>query len=355
MKATSRGASRRWSVRLMTVSGIEIRVHATMLLLVWLVVVASAGEPGGEGAALAWLVFLFGSVLLHELAHSLVALHVGVGVREIELLPIGGVSKMDRIPDRPAHETAIAAAGPLTSVAIGLGALGAAVLVGADVWPPDVYGGALLQRLGWLNLLLAGFNLLPALPLDGGRVFRALLEPRVGPNEATRIAARVGRSFAVGMIVLGVLVNIWLILIGVFVYVASETEEAGSVIHERLGRLHAADVMVHQPLVVSSHTTLDDIAHLLPTTAQRQFPVVDGDTYLGMVDAAALLESNAVAGEVMEPTPAVSPDTPLDELALVDPRVSRAVAVVSGAVVVGLVQLDDVQRLAQQALRGTRS
>ena len=354
MEATSRGARRRWSVRLTTVAGIDVRVHTTMLLLVWLALLASVDQPGGELAALVWLVLLFGSVLVHELAHSIVALHVGVKVTEIELLPIGGVSKMDRIPDRPADETAIAAAGPLTSLGLGVVALALASAVGADLWPPDVYGGALLQRLGWLNLLLAGFNLLPALPLDGGRVFRALLERRVGPAQATHLAARAGRYFAIAMIVVGAMVNLWLIIIGVFVYVASESEEAGSVIHERLGKLRAADVMIREPLVLSPVSTAEDVTHLLATTAQRQFPVADNGNYVGMVDAAWLTAPDGRVGDAMEPVVAVGPNTPLDELALIDGRSSKAVAVVVGGAVVGLVQLADVQSLVQRALRGAR-
>lgn len=354
MKATSRGTRRRWSVRLTTIDGIEIRVHATMLLLVWLVLIASTEAPGGAGGALLWLSLLFGSVLVHELAHSFVALHLGVRVSEIELLPIGGVSKMDRIPDRPADETAIAAAGPLTSLAIGAVALGLAFAFAGDVWPPDIYDGGVLPRLGWLNLLLAGFNLLPALPLDGGRVFRALLERRVGPAKATHLAARAGRYFAIALIVFGSLMNLWLIFIGVFIYLASESEEAGSVIHERLGRLHAGDVMVRDPYVIAANTTVEDLTHLLSTTAQRQFPVVDGDAYVGMVDADWLSSGAATVADLVEPVPAVTVNTPLDELALLDARSAHAVPVVVHGLVVGMVQLADVQRLVQHALRGAR-
>jgi Zn-dependent protease len=117
-------------VRVASIAGIDVRVHASMLLLVWLFVVVAVDEPGGSAGAAVWLVLLFASVLVHELAHSLVALRAGVAVKEIELLPIGGLSKMDRIPDRPVAEIAIAAAGPATSFAIGFAALGLAALTG---------------------------------------------------------------------------------------------------------------------------------------------------------------------------------------------------------------------------------
>lgn len=337
-----------------TVAGIDIRVHASMMLLVGLIVLASAGEPGGEWAGVMWLVLLFGSVLVHELAHSVVALHAGVGVTEIELLPIGGVSKMERIPDQPSDELAIAAAGPLTSLAIGMGSLGLALAFGAGPWPPDLYEGGLFARLGWLNLILAGFNLLPALPLDGGRVFRALLERRIGPTQATHLAARTGRYFAIAMIVAGVLVNIWLILIGVFVYVAAESEDAGAVLHEKLGVLSVTDVMLREPIVVSPSTSVADLAQLLHATAQRQFPVVADGEYVGMIDVASLAQPAAVVGDLIDEVPPIASDTPLDEVALHEERGIRAVAVVTDGAVVGLVQLADVDRLVNAALRQAR-
>lgn len=283
-------------MRVVSVAGIDVRVHASMLLLVGLVILASVGEPGGVTAGVLWLVMLFGSVLVHELAHSIVARRVGVAVEEIELLPLGGVSKMDRIPDRPADELAIAIAGPLTSLGLGLVAFAAAVLMQADLWPPDLVTGALAARLAWLNVILATFNMVPALPLDGGRVLRAAIETRVGPTRATHIAARAGHYFAIALIILGLLANVWLIIIGVFILVASDAEDAGAIVHEKLG-----------------HTT---------------------------------------AAEIMTPVTTVAADTPLDALAALDARVSPAVAVVDAdGQVVGLVALHDVAQRAARALR----
>jgi len=341
---------RRWSLKLATVAGIEIRVHATMLLLVWLMLLASSADGSAAFDGMLWLTVLFGSVLLHELAHCVVALRHGVHVSEVELLPIGGVSKMDRIPDNPTEELAIAAAGPLTSLALGACSLGLAAVVGASLWTPDLYGGSWLQRLGWLNLLLGGFNLLPALPLDGGRIFRALLERRVGPLEATHLAARAGRYFAIAMIVVGALVNLWLIIIGLFVYFASQSEEAGSIVHERLGALQVADAMIRHPHMLSVATPVVEAAALLSTTAQREFPVVDGGVYVGMVDAASLNPPAVTVGDVVRKEPSVTPSTPLDEILFLSTS-AAAVAVVDDGVVVGLVMLGDVDRMARRILR----
>lgn len=208
----------RWSLRIATVAGIEIRVHVSFVALVALVALA-ATDPAGPGlaASLGWVVAVFACVVVHELAHSLVARSLGIGVHEIELLPIGGVSKLERIPDSPRDELKIAVVGPLASIVLGVGFAVAVIGAGGSVWPPSLVDGSFAARLAWFNLLVGGFNLLPALPMDGGRVLRALLERRSSPVTATARAARISRHIAVGMIVVGVLVNFWLLVIGVFV------------------------------------------------------------------------------------------------------------------------------------------
>ena len=172
-------------------AGVDIRIHATFLLLVALVALGSTAPEGpGLVASLVWLAAIFTCVVVHELAHSLVARRNGIPIVEIELLPIGGVSKMERSPEDPRVELRIAAAGPAASVALGAVFAGIALLAGVPMWPPTLYGGGFLARLSWVNLLLAGFNLAPALPLDGGRVLRALLEQKTDRQRATHVAAR---------------------------------------------------------------------------------------------------------------------------------------------------------------------
>jgi stage IV sporulation protein FB len=152
-------------LRVATIAGIEIRIHATFLLLVVLVALGSTAPEGpGLASALLWLGALFSCVVLHELAHSLVARRHGIPVVEIELLPIGGVSKLERSPDDPRVELRIALAGPVVSVLLGAAFAGLATLAGLSMWPPTLYGGGFLARLSWVNLLLAGLNLAPHCP-----------------------------------------------------------------------------------------------------------------------------------------------------------------------------------------------
>jgi CBS domain-containing protein len=156
------------------------------------------------------------------------------------------------------------------------------------------------------------------------------------------------------MIVVGVLVNLWLIIIGVFILISSDAEDAGSVVHEELGHLTAADVMIHRPITVPSTVTFGRLTEMLSMTAQRQFPVVEDGRYLAMVDADAIAPFNVRVADLMEPVAAIAPRTPLDELAALDSRTTRAVPVVDGGAVVGLVSLHDVARLAQRALQKER-
>ena len=190
------------------------------------------------------------------------------------------------------------------------------------MWPPSLYDSNLLQAAGWANVLLAGFNLLPALPLDGGRVLRALVERRTGPVEAARASpTRWGRDITMGMIyVFGVLVNVWLVFIGVFVFLASDAEEAGAIVHQRLAGMTVRDLMVRDPVVVNVDATVGQLEAILRTTVQRQFPVVsEAGDYVGMIDVTTTgpLDPSTVIGDIVDRVPAVPADQPAeDELGL---------------------------------------
>jgi stage IV sporulation protein FB len=222
-------------------------VHVSFFLLVALFALAATG-PRGQGllSGLSWLVILFACVVVHELAHCVVGQAHGAVVRDIVLLPIGGMSRLERLPPQPEDELAMAIAGPIASAGLGVAAGAIAGAVGVALLPVDLVTGSLLARLCWVNLLLAAFNLLPAFPLDGGRVVRALLARHHGEAVATRRAATVGRVVAVVMIAAGVLVDLWLVIIGMFVFFAATAEERATLQHLRLRGVHVRDLM-HTP------------------------------------------------------------------------------------------------------------
>lgn len=221
---------RRWSMTIAHVAGIDIRLHATFALIVLLF---AAGGRGMAGVAsnLLWLVIIFACVLVHELAHSLLARRRGATVRSIVLLPIGGVSELEHMPTTPRDELQIAVVGPLASYAIAVVALVLALALGQSVLPFDMSGGSLLHRLVWFNLAVGTFNLLPAFPMDGGRVLRAVLARHHGRVWATRRAATIGRWLGGLMVAIGLLVDVWLVLIGLFIALGATAEEQVTVAH----------------------------------------------------------------------------------------------------------------------------
>ncbi|HYA69099.1 MAG TPA: site-2 protease family protein [Acidimicrobiales bacterium] len=214
------------SIPLARVGGIAVRMHWTFLVLVLVVVWATMGAGAAAVVtSLVWIVAIFASVLIHEYAHCVVARRRGAVVVDILLLPIGGLSRLEKVPERPDDELAIAVVGPLTSLGLAAVAMVGGLLVGAHMWPPTLFAGSWFARLAWLNILLGAFNLLPALPMDGGRVLRAALERREDRATATHQAGTIARVLATVMIVGGLFYDFWLVLIGIFVYLGATAEE----------------------------------------------------------------------------------------------------------------------------------
>ncbi len=212
------------SYQIARIYGIPIRVHLTLLLVLPIIAVDFARGMGSNSFfwGLVSAVGLFASVALHELGHSLVAKAKGCRVREILLLPIGGMAQLNRMPSRPQDEFQVAIAGPLVSLVLAL----AGRYVGAVAYEIGLrHLGLVLSLLGSVNLMLVLFNLLPSFPMDGGRIFRAWLTPRLGKLAATSIAARVGRFMAIAFGIWGLwTVNVFLILIAIFIYQAAGAE-----------------------------------------------------------------------------------------------------------------------------------
>jgi Zn-dependent protease len=210
--------------------GIGVYIHWTFLLLLGFVLLSNWGHYGLHSAvyAVSLLVSVFGCVVLHELGHALMARHFGIPTRDITLYPIGGVARLERMSEHPMEELCIALAGPAVNVVIAFLLFAVLVLAG-----PAPYGalesaaylqGNFLLMLAWTNLGLALFNLLPAFPMDGGRVLRALLVPVLGRLRATQAAANVGSAFALLLVLGGFWFNPMLLLVGAFIFLAGRHE-----------------------------------------------------------------------------------------------------------------------------------
>ncbi len=288
-----------WSISLGRVGETRVRVHATLILLLAWYAWEGWQDAGAAGAAdeLAFLVLLFLSVLLHEFGHIFAARHYGIGTPDVLLTPIGGVARIANLPDRPREELVIALAGPAVTLVIVL-LTGVAVGLRSGFVLPQEFGNLpLLESLCWTNLILLVFNLIPAFPMDGGRVLRALLASRLGLVRGTRIAARVGQVVAVGFAILGFNGAPMLLLIALFVFLGAQAElqmvQQRHVSNEQTAaRLTTTDVRVLAP-----HRRLQDVVALFAHGQQSAFPVTSpAGELLGVLTRDDVLHGIAVHG-----------------------------------------------------------
>jgi Zn-dependent protease/CBS domain-containing protein len=291
-----------WSLTIGRVGETVVRLHVTMLVLfgwyAW-----NGYRTAGMSAALEEVVFLallFLSVLLHEFGHIFAARHYRIGTPEVILTPIGGLARIAKMPDRPREELVIALAGPLVTLLIAAALWGGLSLSGADPFigrPRFVGDVPLWTALLWTNLFLLLFNLLPAFPMDGGRVLRALLAGRMGLVRGTRIAARVGQVVAVGFGILGLQGNPMLLLIAAFVFLGAQAEYDAVASRDLAGDLTATRLAVTDVRAIPPELSFEATIGLLTSSDQRAFPVLDETgTLLGLATRDDLLRGVALHG-----------------------------------------------------------
>ena len=267
-----------WSLNIGKIGGTEIRIHVTFLLfLAW--IWAASYMSGGADAAwngLLFMVLLFLCVLVHEYGHILTARAFGISTRDVTLLPIGGVARLERFPEEPREEFLITIAGPMVNVVIVL----ALMLAGANPSPDnlaaaDITKVTLIDRLAAVNVVLAAFNLIPAFPMDGGRVLRALLARKYGFVRATEIAANIGQwcAFAFGFI--GLFFNPMLTFIAIFIYLAATSEARLAQLRGMSRGVPVTAAMMTEYKALSPSAHLEEAIESLLRTSQTEFPVLD--------------------------------------------------------------------------------
>lgn len=309
--------------------GVPVRLHFTFILLLVFLLFIGIGEKQSGPSTVVYVLALFASVLLHELGHALVARRHGIGTVEIVMFPIGGVSRPERAL-KPREELWIALAGPLVNFLI------AGILM---AWMAAQHGfvafeqlrqptdANLVERIALGNLILGVFNLLPAYPMDGGRVLRSLLALRKSEAEATRIAAGAGQGLAILLGLAGLLWgNFMLVFVALFVYLGAAQEGAAV-----RGRILTTGYPVSAAMITDFRTlhhgdAIRDAGNLLLATSQHDFPVMLGDQVVGLLSRSRLVRAmltegpdGYVAGAMDREFERVSPDTPLTEVL---PRVS---------------------------------
>ena len=354
------------ALRIATVAGIGVFVHWTFFLLfAWVVgsrvFFAPAGQNGwaDAGRDVIFVSAVFVCVVLHELGHALAAKRYGIGTKDITLLPIGGIARLERMPDRPWEEFVVAIAGPAVNVAIVL-VLGGVLLAVSPLGGliPEGAAGAywesqsLLARIALANVALVVFNLLPAFPMDGGRVLRAVLAAVSDRATATRIAAAVGQGMALLFAMAGIFMNQpLLILVGIFVFFGAQAEAGEARTRSSLSGLRVSDAMVTDFRTLSEQETLQHAVEVLLAGSQEDFPVVGADGRLAgvlarsdLVRALAARGRETPIGDVMRrECPAAAEHEPLEAAYQ---RVQQGgcpiVPVLRAGVPVGLVTLENL-------------
>ena len=307
---TQQPAGLPWSWRLGVVAGIPIYMHGTFLILVAFVLAADWMRERSLPAAVAGLLFvlaIFGTVVLHEFGHALMARRYGIKTRDITLLPIGGLARLERMPDVPRQELWVALAGPAVNLAIA--AVTYLVLVAASAVPRIDLVGVPRDTVGRfleVNIFLAVFNLIPAFPMDGGRALRALLAERVDYVRATRIAATVGQGLAFAFGIIGLFSNPMLLFIALFVWMGASSEAAATTTRSALAGVPLAHAMITDFRVLHASEPLARAVDLVLAGSQRDFPIVEDERVVGVLTRDALTTALAAFGsatpiaEVME-------------------------------------------------------
>jgi len=338
----------RWSITLGTFWGTAVRIHITFLLLLAWIGFVGYQRAGVETArdSVLFILLIFTCVVLHEFGHILAARRYGIVASEITLLPIGGVANIDKMPEKPHQELLIAIAGPLVNVVIALslvlllGAIDVAAI--AHVEDPKI---GLVQRLIAANVFLAVFNMIPAFPMDGGRVLRAVLSMWIGRARATRIASQIGQLFAFALGFLGLFGSPLLVFIAIFIYIAAAGEAQMTIVSEMTRDITVADAMETKIAMIDREASVAEAVKILLTTSQEDFPLVDrSGRFSGLLSrtdlVAALRESDAsdpVAPYARERTATIDAFSSLGE-ALEKLNAVRAVVVIGeGGVLLGLV------------------
>ena len=356
------------SIRLFSVRGISIRVHITFpLILIWAAI--QFGLLTGQGLAgaifgIVVTLLLFAIVVLHELGHSFAAQYYGVSVKQIVLLPIGGVAQLAQIPEKPGQEFVIAIAGPLVNFGLAILMVIVSLPFGQRVGlagqgnilasMADLSVGSIFNYVFVANLFLAVFNLLPAFPMDGGRVLRALLATQMDYTRATVIAASIGQFLAWLLGLWGFLGGgFFLILIAIFIYLGAGQERELVRLRHVLRGLTVEQAYSRQAQSLSPQSTLREAIDLTLSTFQADFPVCDGEELVGLLTYTRLIEAldrhgpdTPVTGVMLTD---VSPVTPNEEMFAVQQRLAEskldALPVAEGNRFLGLITSRDISEL----------
>jgi Zn-dependent protease/CBS domain-containing protein len=349
------------------IAGIGVYVHVTFLMLVAWVAVTELANGHGVRAMTNGVVLIlavFAIVVLHELGHALTAKRFGIRTRDITLLPIGGVARLERMPEKPSQELLVALAGPAVNVVLALALFVVLYLRGTLAAPTTLEHVGFLEKLLWINVSLALFNLLPAFPMDGGRALRATLALRLDYVQATEIAARLGQGMALLFGGFGLFHNPMLLFIALFVFMGAKQEASLVGIKRALSGIPVGSAMITEFRTLAPDDRLAYAAELVVAGFQHDFPVVDAGRVVGILTRRDIVRGLSESGpyspvgasmhsEFTIADPAEMLETVLPRL---EPRGSTSVVVVHAGEVVGMVTTENIGEfvMMETAMRKAR-
>lgn len=286
----------KWSLYIGKPAGIRVYIHWTfILLIIW---ISWLHLSQGHGLAeIAWgfsfLAILFVCITLHEYGHALTARIFGIGTKDINLLPIGGAARLERMPENPWEELMVALAGPAVNAGIAAGLYALKLVLGQPelMFSHHVSGSNFIDDLLLINMVLVVFNLIPAFPMDGGRVLRALLSFKVSRFKATQIAAGIGQFLAILFVLFGLLIGHWLIFIGVFVFIGAGSEAKYVAVKEYMRNLKARDLMTTDYPSISGSQTVSQAVSICLEHQCNELVVEEEHTFVGLVTYRRLLDA----------------------------------------------------------------
>jgi len=360
----------KWQWKLGRFAGIDVFVHATFLLLIGWVGYSHWVEHQDWGEVLNGILFilaLFACVVLHEYGHALTARKYGIKTRDITIYPIGGVARLERMPDKPIEELWVALMGPAVNVVIA-GVLFAYLFLTSSLVPLTdltVASGSFLERLMTVNLSLVLFNLIPAFPMDGGRVLRALLAMRMDYVKATQIAASIGQGMALLFGFIGLFSNPFLLFIAFFVWIGASQESSATQMKNAISGIPVGRAMLTDYKSLSPRDPLSQMSQLILAGSQHDFPVVDNDRVVGVVTRDDFLVALTQRGQNVAISAIMRSDPPaVDSYEMVESALMRiqesgipALPVTHSGQLVGIVTAENITEylMIRSALKASRA
>jgi Zn-dependent protease/CBS domain-containing protein len=292
----------KWQWKIARIAGIDVYMHATFLLLIGWVAFAYWTEQQSLAAVLSGVFFillLFVFVVMHEYGHALTARKYGIKTRDITLYPIGGVARLERMPEKPIEELWVALAGPAVNVVAAIVLFGYLVVSGTfqPLTSLSISTGSLIERLMVVNLWLVLFNLIPAFPMDGGRVLRALLGLHLEYVKATQVAANVGQAFAFLFGFIGLFTDPFLVFIALFVWMGAAQEASMVQMKYSLGNIPITRAMMTDFQTLAPQDTLARVVGLILAGAQHDFPVIQDESVVGILDRDTFMKALSERGQ----------------------------------------------------------